>query len=48
MFAAGLASIGRADDDAPLRITSTNAFASRWLAPRLGGWRASVPMFLCR
>ena len=27
-------------NDAPLRITSTNAFASRWLAPRLGGWRA--------
>lgn len=43
MFAAGLASIGRADDDAPLRITSTNAFASRWLAPRLGGWRAKRP-----
>jgi DNA-binding transcriptional LysR family regulator len=43
MFAAALASIGRADDDAPLRITSTNAFASRWLAPRLGGWRAKRP-----
>jgi LysR family transcriptional regulator, glycine cleavage system transcriptional activator len=42
-FAAALLSIGRADDDAPLRITSTNAFASRWLAPRLGGWRAKHP-----
>jgi LysR family transcriptional regulator, glycine cleavage system transcriptional activator len=42
-FAAALSSIGRAGADAPLRVTSTNAFASRWLAPRLGGWRASHP-----
>jgi LysR family glycine cleavage system transcriptional activator len=42
-FAAALSSIGRTADEAPLRITSTNAFASRWLAPRLGGWRAKHP-----
>lgn len=42
-FAAALSSIGGSENGAPLRITSTNAFASRWLAPRLGGWRASHP-----
>jgi LysR family transcriptional regulator, glycine cleavage system transcriptional activator len=42
-FASALSSIGRTEKDAPLRITSTNAFASRWLVPRLGGWRASHP-----
>ncbi len=42
-FAAALSSIGRAGAGAPLRVTSTNAFASRWLAPRLGRWRASHP-----
>jgi LysR family transcriptional regulator, glycine cleavage system transcriptional activator len=42
-FAAALSSIGPARNDAPLRITSTNAFASRWLVPRLGGWRADHP-----
>ncbi len=42
-FVAALSSIGPARNDAPLRITSTNAFASRWLVPRLGGWRADHP-----
>jgi LysR family transcriptional regulator, glycine cleavage system transcriptional activator len=42
-FAAALSSIGPARNDAPLRITSTNAFASRWLVPRLGSWRADHP-----
>ncbi|HEY3621351.1 MAG TPA: LysR substrate-binding domain-containing protein [Roseiarcus sp.] len=42
-FAAALSSIGRTENDSPLRITSTNAFASRWLVPRLGGWRANHP-----
>ena len=42
-FATALSSIRRSHDGAPLRITSTNAFASRWLAPRLGFWRASHP-----
>src|SRR4051794_10834764 len=26
-----------------LRITATNAFASRWLVPRLPNWRAAYP-----
>ncbi len=42
-FVAALSSIGPDKNDAPLRITSTNAFASRWLVPRLGDWRASHP-----
>lgn len=42
-FATALSSMRRNENDAPLRITSTNAFASRWLVPRLGGWRASHP-----
>lgn len=38
-FAAAL-SVLRTDADArPLRITTTNAFASRWLVPRLNMWR---------
>jgi LysR family glycine cleavage system transcriptional activator len=41
-FASALSSIGRTES-APLRITSTNAFASRWLVPRLGRWRADHP-----
>ena len=42
-FVAALSSLDRTGNDAPLRITSTNAFASRWLVPRLGGWRANHP-----
>ena len=42
-FAAAMSSIGPARNDAPLRITSTNAFGSRWLVPRLGGSRADHP-----
>jgi LysR family glycine cleavage system transcriptional activator len=42
-FAAALSSIGPTKNDAPLRVTSTNAFASHWLVPRLGGWRADHP-----
>jgi LysR family glycine cleavage system transcriptional activator len=38
-FAAAL-SVLRADVEAkPLRVTTTNAFASRWLVPRLSMWR---------
>lgn len=43
IFAATLSSIGSHGNDAPLRVTSTNAFASRWLVPRLGDWRANHP-----
>lgn len=42
-FAAAFASIGRDRDDAPLRVTSPNAFASRWLVPRLPQWREANP-----
>jgi LysR family transcriptional regulator, glycine cleavage system transcriptional activator len=38
-FAATLGAIRRHGDRAPLRVTTTNAFASRWLVPRLARWR---------
>lgn len=38
-FAATLGTIRRKDDRQPLRITTTNAFAARWLVPRLPQWR---------
>ena len=34
-FASTLAAIRRHGDRQPLRVTTTNAFASRWLVPRL-------------
>jgi LysR family transcriptional regulator, glycine cleavage system transcriptional activator len=46
-FAAALATVKRDDDRQPLRVTTTNAFASRWLVPRLARWRkqcGSVPL----
>src|SRR5262245_59013011 len=46
-FAAALAGVKRDDDRQPLRVTTTNAFASRWLVPRLARWRqqhGSVPL----
>lgn len=42
-FAAGLADIRRVHDSRPLRVTATNAFASRWLVPRIPVWRAAHP-----
>src|SRR3954452_17486330 len=30
-------------DKQPLRVTTTNAFASRWLVPRLPRWRKARP-----
>lgn len=42
-----LAEIKRDGDRRPLRITTTNAFASRWLVPRLSQWRkrrSGVPL----
>ena len=48
VFATAIASITDGNrKSSPLRITSPNAFASRWLVPRLPQWRAahpSVPM----
>ncbi len=42
-FAGALASVRRDAGRQPLRITTTNAFASRWLIPRLPAWRALHP-----
>ena len=42
-FAAVLGTIRRHDDRQPLRVTTTNAFASRWLVPRLAQWRKLHP-----
>ena len=38
-FAAAIAAVKREGDKQPLRVTTTNAFASRWLVPRLSRWR---------
>jgi LysR family glycine cleavage system transcriptional activator len=38
-FAAALSSLDAKADARPLRVTTTNAFASRWLVPRLKLWR---------
>jgi len=37
-FAGAIAAVKRVGDQQPLRVTTTNAFASRWLVPRLSGW----------
>src|SRR5215831_11574161 len=42
-FATALAAIRRHGDRQPLRVTTTNAFASRWLVPRLSRWRKLRP-----
>lgn len=38
-FAVALSSVCAKADAPPLRVTTTNAFASRWLVPRLKLWR---------
>lgn len=38
-FAAAFAAVKLEGDKQPLRVTTTNAFASRWLVPRLPRWR---------
>src|SRR5713226_4070099 len=38
-FAIAIATVKRDGDKQPLRVTTTNAFASRWLVPRLPRWR---------
>ncbi len=38
-FAAALSSLDAKAEARPLRVTTTNAFASRWLVPRLKLWR---------
>jgi len=42
-FATGIAAVRRDRDRQPLRVTTTNAFASRWLVPRLPAWRRLHP-----
>src|SRR5262245_33278778 len=42
-FAAALGTIRRHGDRQPLRVTTTNAFASRWLVPRLSRRRKLRP-----
>src|SRR5580704_7855405 len=45
-FAAAIASASPGADQGPLRVTSPNAFASRWLVPRLPNWREKHPTIL--
>ena len=42
-FAAAIAAVRREGDKQPIRVTTTNAFASRWLVPRLPSWRKEHP-----
>ncbi len=42
-FATALDAIRRRGSRQPLRVTTTNAFASRWLVPRLARWRKAHP-----
>lgn len=42
-FATTIASVSPEADQRPLRVTSPNAFASRWLVPRLPKWREKHP-----
>jgi LysR family transcriptional regulator, glycine cleavage system transcriptional activator len=46
-FASAIATVRRDGAKQPLRVTTTNAFASRWLVPRLSRWRryrSNVPL----
>jgi LysR family glycine cleavage system transcriptional activator len=40
-FSAAFSLIDPKADAQPFRVTTTNAFASRWLVPRLGRWRST-------
>ncbi len=42
-FATALAEIRKPSAHRPLRVTATNAFAGRWLVPRLPLWRMAHP-----
>jgi LysR family glycine cleavage system transcriptional activator len=42
-FAEALAAVGARSARGRLRVTATNAFAARWLVPRLADWRQSHP-----
>lgn len=41
VFASALSSLSADAEAKPLRVTTTSAFASRWLVPRLSLWRAA-------
>jgi LysR family glycine cleavage system transcriptional activator len=46
-FEGAIFAVRRLSEELPLRVTATNAFASRWLVPRLPAWRklrSSVPL----
>jgi LysR family glycine cleavage system transcriptional activator len=43
VFAASIAAVKQESDQQPLRVTTTNSFASRWLVPRLPAWRKLHP-----
>lgn len=43
VFAAAIAAVKQEGVQQPLRVTTTNAFASRWLVPRLPLWRKLHP-----
>jgi LysR family glycine cleavage system transcriptional activator len=45
-LAAAMALLAQADAPTPLRVTSPNAFASKWLVPRLPKWREENPVAL--
>jgi LysR family glycine cleavage system transcriptional activator len=42
-LASAVTLLAEADVQAPLRVTSTNAFASKWLVPQLPKWREENP-----
>jgi LysR family glycine cleavage system transcriptional activator len=42
-FGEALSTVRAGGPDGRLRITATNAFAARWLVPRLPQWRAAYP-----
>jgi LysR family transcriptional regulator, glycine cleavage system transcriptional activator len=42
-FVNAVASVSKCAEQTPLRVTSPNAFASRWLVPRLPQWRRAYP-----
>lgn len=42
-FTVAIDAVRRETDQQPLRVTTTNAFASRWLVPRLPLWRKLHP-----
>lgn len=42
-FATAIAAVAEDNDRGPLKVTTTNSFAGRWLIPRLPQWRAAHP-----